>query len=112
MRSTKASVERALSRLQEAALALGLRNRYEVEYGSKINGVQHVLLDFDPAFKHAHREKIGDAYQTVELFLTGMIYALVSAKRELDRQEDVLRRQRIVQGGGRDASGFPRGMVS
>lgn len=89
-RVRRKDVEEALARLSQAAIALGMRNRYEIEFGSRTNGVSHVLLDYDPAFAHAHRTPIGRDFRSVFQIITGMAMALESAIREAKRQEAIV----------------------
>ena len=142
-RVRRKDVEEALAMLSRAAVDLGLRNRYEIEFGSKSNGVGHVIVDYPPDFDRTQAtvKRLGKDFRTAFQIVTGMAYALQSARRELARQEEVLtaqRRRGTLEGNGidrvmrehrpfadpdartarragetdgRDSSGFPRGMV-
>jgi hypothetical protein len=93
-RVRRTDVENALGRVSRAAIALGLRNRYEIEYQGK--GLSIVLWDQRPDFdpKYAKRYEVGKHLRDALLFLEGMAHALERAKAEQDRQEAGLRQRR------------------
>lgn len=96
-RVRRKDVEEALAMLSRAAIDLGMRNRYEIEFGSKSSGVHHLLVDYPPNFDRtqATTHKIGKDFRTALYTVCGMAYGLQSAKRERDRQEEVLSARRV-----------------
>lgn len=74
----KADVESALNKLNVAAMELGLKRRFTVEYGSSTSGVAHVIAEYDPRLSHPARTKIGNAYASAFAYVDAMRHGLTS----------------------------------
>lgn len=111
-RNTKVDVEMALKDLNAAAEDLGLDRRFEMRYGSSINGVAHVLEEIHPGLVHPTGTPIGKTFRQVHDYLIPMTHALRSVKRDRDYRREDLTDPRLQGLEGRDPNGYPRGMLA
>jgi hypothetical protein len=90
-RITRVDVESAVANLNRAAEELGMERKFQVDFGSAGNGVQHELAEVHPGLSHPTRTKIGPTFALALSYVSAMAHALRSAKLDRDyRRQDAI----------------------
>lgn len=90
-------LERVLDGLNRTAEALGMERRFELRDGSAAKGIQYELGEVHPGLSHPTFTQIGRTRRDAYRYLTAMVHALESAKRDRDyRREDAIPDARVA----------------
>lgn len=88
---TKATVESAVTALNDKAERMGMDRRFAFQPGSNVNGIQHVLEEHHPALSHPNVTKIGKTLAEAHGYVLAMNHALLSAAQDRQLRRDAVR---------------------
>lgn len=84
---TRTDVQKAVVRYQRALESIGIQGAATIQWGSRPNGVSHVLEFRSPDLQHPEVEVIGRTYVEAERFVCAMAAAIEAAARAMKRRD-------------------------